>query len=790
MTASSAASPVPESDRASTRRAGVLEALEAGRRVPLPLAGLYITAKVAGLFAEVRVTQIFRNDHADPIEAIYTFPLGPSAAVSAFRMTAAGRTVHGVLAEREEARDRYAEALEQGHRTGLLEQERDDVFTIQVGNLPPREDIVIDITCSEALTLYDDRRTELRLPLVVAPRYIAGEAIDGAPSGQGTSADTHEVPDASRITPPRLLPGFDPDTGLDIVVEIEHAESLADLACSQHAIDVRGGDGRTRITLARERELLDRDFVLRWRVTREPNTPSVYYHRTPAGELFGALTIVAPAADALPRGRDVVFVLDRSGSMAGAKIASAARACSSVLASLGPADRFAVLAFSSGYSWLRSEESAGAFLTADQGGIARGQRLLRSIAAGGGTELDAALAEALSALQTPAGSDRSRIIVLLTDGEVGDEGRILHRLQAMRGDVRVFTVGIDTAVNGGLLQRLAAVGCGTCTLVEPGTRLELALEAIAREMGDPVATKLAVDTRGVVDPTPGRIPDLFAGRATTFYFRAQEPQAVTVRGERPDGATFTAGAQPAVVDVPAIAHLWARSRVMDLEDRYRMADDGRDAIKQEIVALSIARSVLTRFTAFLVVDEREAVGDPAARRTVVQPVHLPALWEEGATLSRWRYLRESSHNAPLALLAPSPAASRWNRALDAPVVGGFSPSALFRGSTRRPRRQVETTAAELRGVLETLQGAAGAAALTSLIDLVDRLSHLVAADGARLTRRGAILLAVLRELREAAGELLDGRMTKTVRFDAAVAAAVEALRPREPRRERVWEASV
>jgi hypothetical protein len=211
-------------------------------------------------------------------------------------------------------------------------------------------------------------------------------------------------------------------------------------------------------------------------------------------------------------------------------------------------------------------------------------------------------------------------VVLLTDGQVGDESSVLKRLQSELGEARVFTVGIDTAVNGGFLGRLAALGGGTSTLVEPGSRLEEALQAVGREIGTPLVTDLRVEGEAT-ELAPARLPDLFAGRASTAFFRGDG--RVKVSGRFADGSRFEQEVAPRPAPLAAIDHLWARARIADLEDEFRAGRS--DRVKAQIVDLSIHHSVLTRFTAFVLVDD-QVVDKSGQRRTVVQPVEMPAEW--------------------------------------------------------------------------------------------------------------------------------------------------------------------
>jgi hypothetical protein len=210
---------------------------------------------------------------------------------------------------------------------------------------------------------------------------------------------------------------------------------------------------------------------------------------------------------------------------------------------------------------------------------------------------------------------------------------VLKEIQQHLGGARVFTIGIDTAVNSGLLKRLAAVGGGTSAFVQPGAQLEGALINIGREIGVPLITDLKLEIKGMKleKLAPNPVPDLFAGRAVTVYFRmpATDKQVqISLKGKHHDGSNFSEAVSSSSTSTQAIAQLWAKAFVNQLEDEYRGGRCDIKALKKQIVEIAKSHSLLTKFTAFVVVDESEVVNKDGTSRTVVQPVSEPALWEQ------------------------------------------------------------------------------------------------------------------------------------------------------------------
>ncbi len=629
------------------RGLGRIEVETGRKRLELPLAGVNIDAKVTGRVAQVTLEQTFRNTFQEPLEAVYIFPLAGNSSVSGFEMKVGTRTITGKIQERGEARQEYSRALANGKRAALVEQERDDVFTMQVGNIPPDETIRILLTYTERLQFFENGTTELRLPLVVAPRYIPGNQVAREQVGEGVANDTDEVPDASRISPPRLADGLDPNVSLGITVELspeqcppqsDHpALHITDLSCSQHATTTSLADGSIKVSLANTNELLNRDFVLRWQNRIDKPTSSVVLYRD-GDECYGMVSLLPPTDDTTSRlARDVLFVVDRSGSMMGEKMTSAARACSILLSSLGPCDRFSILAFDHSLEWFDGGKGEHRYIDATEQGIESGIRFLRELYARGGTDMLPAFEQAIELIRLESKGERIPVIVLVTDGQVGNEAQLLAFCQKKLGDTRTFTVGIDTAVNFGFLTRLAKLAGGTSAFAAPGAQLESALIGISREIGVPIVTELEIySVNRAVKLTsfaPGRVPDLFAGRASDCFFRltcsAKTTPRLTVKGKLADGSVYAQTIDVKETKFEAISRLWAREYIRELEDVYRVKPAKQEVIKKEIINLSTKFSVLCRFTAFTAIDIDEIVQNDGRTRQIVQPVHNPDSWHSG-----------------------------------------------------------------------------------------------------------------------------------------------------------------
>jgi Ca-activated chloride channel homolog len=733
----------------------------------LPLDAVDVRAAIAGTSARVELTQDFRNPFDVPLEATYIFPLPDRAAVTAMRMECAGHVVDGVLRERSQAREEYDQAIAEGRRAAIAEEDRPDVFTMRVGNIAPGERVTVRLVLAQRLP-YSDGEVTFRFPLVVAPRYIPGHPLPGVPAGSGIAADTGAVPDASRISPPVLLPGFPNPVRLTLSADIDPAGlPLAGIRSSLHATAEQAGAGQAEagghtIVALHPGERLDRDFILRLAVASQDQlatslmlTPD---READSDEGTFTLTLVPPDGDGRPRPRDVVLVLDRSGSMSGWKMVAARRAAARIADTLTEADRFAVLCFDNVVE--RPPDLPDGLAGATDRNRFRAVEWLARTDARGGTEMLAPLEQAVGLLTGDAGpqaasaerdSGRDRVLVLVTDGQVGNEDQILERTGTRLAGIRVHVVGIDRAVNAGFLSRLAAAGRGRCELVESEDRLDEAAARIHRRIGAPLVTGLALTGDGVAivpgTVAPGLLPDLFPGVVVTVTGRwhGKPGGAITVTGTAADGTPFETKVRAVTGGNPASMATWARAHVRDLEDRYA-SGAGHDTaglarLEQQITDVSLRYGVLCRFTAFVAVDSL-VVTDGTGPHRVTQPVELPAGWDPAGASPPpgvgWVAAAAAAPPPPgpaMPMYARSgrgrASSKRASKAVPFAATGARPLMATAAGCTAEAPRlpRARRQAAEEAAVLRAAQRAPDAERAQLLADLATRIEALLTALG-------------------------------------------------------------
>ena len=607
-----------------------------------PLEHTSVVADVAGLFSRVTVRQGFRNRGPDKIEAVYVFPLPENAAVDDMTLTVGDRTIRGTIRERQEARRVYDAARARGNVAALLDQERANIFTQSVANIEPGARITVEIRYANALR-FDEGWYEFVFPMVVGPRYIPGNPVSQS-VGNGWAQDTDRVPDASRITPPVAAKGCRAGHDIDLTLRLDAGRPLTGLTSTLHEIDdVRGGDGRATISLRRRNEIPNRDFILRYRTADASIGDALLTHTDARGGFF-TLVLEPPARStrvaAVPR--ELVFVLDTSGSMSGFPIEKAKDVMKRAIDAMRPDDTFNLITFSGDTHVLWPQPQPA---TSDN--IRAAQAFLATRAGGGGTEMmkaiEAALAQTPPAAAAPAGDVDAprpapdprrpmRICCFMTDGYVGNDMEIIDAVKRHAASTRVFSFGIGNSVNRYLLDGMARAGRGEVEYVSLQGDASEAVLRFSERIATPVLADIAIDWRGaeVSDLLPAVIPDLFACKPIMIHGRYTRGGDHTIRlsGRTAEGS-FSRDIRvnlPATgVAHPALASLWARAKVEELSWRDLVGiQQGRpDAdIRNGILNLGLQYALMTPFTSFVAVEELRVTAGGEAR-TVMVPVDMP-----------------------------------------------------------------------------------------------------------------------------------------------------------------------
>lgn len=613
-------------DKPETPTPGALQIVDSSGKPKAfcPLNRTDVRADIAGFLARVTVTQEFENPFPDKIEAVYTFPLPQAAAVDDMTMKVGERTVRGKILRREEAQAVYEAARSAGQVASLLEQERPNIFTQSVANIMPGERVTITISYVEMLK-YDGGTYEFSFPTVVGPRYVPGTPSVGQPKGGGTRPDTDRVPDASRVSPQVMKEGVRAGHDISIAVSLDAGVAVDGLKSVSHEIDVeRPSATRARVRLKSLTAIPNKDFVLRYDVAGRKIQDAMLTHRDARGGYF-TLILHPPdrvaVEDVTPK--ELVFVLDTSGSMSGFPIEKAKEMMKLALEGLYPQDTFNLITFAGDTSILFPEP-----VPATKENLAKAQRFLDTREGGGGTEMMKAIKAALD----PSDAARHvRIVCFMTDGYVGNDMGIVSEVQK-HANARVFSFGIGSSVNRFLLDKIAEHGRGEAEYVTLKDDGSAAARRFHERIRNPLLTDIQVDWGGlpVADVYPKLIPDLFSVKPVVLSgrFTGGGRGRIRLRGNA-GGRLYEREIE---VNLPesqsehdVLATLWARHRVEDLmSEDYVGAQRGqmRDDLREAVTNLGLEYRLMTQFTSFVAVEEMTFTDGGQPRRVDV-PVELP-----------------------------------------------------------------------------------------------------------------------------------------------------------------------
>lgn len=656
----------------------LLNTNEPGKYIEAPRVATDFDITVTGPIARTRVTQQFKNPTNGWIEGTYVFPLSEKAAVDTLKMVIGDRIIVGDIKERQEAKQIYEEAKARGQKVALLDQERANVFTNQVANIGPYETIIIQIEFQEAVA-QSGGLFSLRVPTVVAPRYVPDPKIVLSENAQFYTVKD-SIPDRDRITPPVLDPRkAAPVNPLTLTVHLNPGFALGEVASSFHDVTAEASPERGRkISLARA-EFADRDFELTWKPAPGAAPEIGLFSERVNGNDY-ALAYVTPHAAQAPEKRlprDVVFVIDNSGSMGGPSMSQAKASLLYALGRLDPADRFNVIRFDDTMDILFPDT-----VMADRDNVETAKSFVGRLEASGGTEMIPPLRAALRDAR-PGDESALRQVVFITDGAIANEQEMFDILTGMRGRSRVFMVGIGSAPNSYLMTRAAELGRGSYAMIGEGGQVEDRMRELFAKLENPAVTDLKASFDQVqAEVTPAMLPDIYQGEPVLILMKMPERKGALTLSAKVGGRDWRVTLPLAKAEAGSgIARLWARRRIDDAEVAQTMGAITPVEADKRILALALEHHLVSRVSSLVAVDKTPSrrPGEKLNRADI--PLNLPAGWDYdkvfGEEMAPYVPERDAKLDVTLIAMNKAPVSQATNAAGTVDLPQTATPSELL-----------------------------------------------------------------------------------------------------------------
>lgn len=565
--------------------------------------------RITGPIARTVLRQRFKNPTSEWTEAIYAFPLPEEAAVDHMRMRIGQRIVEGVIQEKAQARKTYERARLAGQRTALVEQQRPNLFTTAVANIPPNGEITVEIEYQQLLH-WRDNQFSLRFPMTITPRYRPAatgrlqQAVDLSAANQaGWSVLPGELPnvvDLSQSDESNLV-----ENPVILNVVLDSGFALDQVTSRYHRITQNEVNGVQHIRLARGPVPANQDFELVWTPAPQANPQAAFFtEASQAGKEeagYGLLMLMPPTAafdQQLPLLREVIYVIDTSGSMSGESIRAAKRALANALAELKSGDYFNVIEF--------NHEARALFAAprpVDLDSTSRAQAFVTGLEADGGTEMLTALQQALNQGNTRPGYLRQ--IVFITDGAVANEAQLFRHIHQGLGEARLFTVGIGSAPNSHFMTEAARMGRGSFTYIGNVSEVENKMQALLQRLAYPALTDIELQLPVTADALPSPIPDLYRGEPLTVVMRLDDwPEVANLKGRvgSLDWQTqLTLGAKQGKPQA-GLGVLWARSKIAWWR-REGVRGLDQDKVRSGILDIALKHHLVSAYTSLVAVDK-------------------------------------------------------------------------------------------------------------------------------------------------------------------------------------------
>lgn len=575
----------------------------------LPLKATSADVNIAGVIANVKVTQVYMNTGTKPIEAIYIFPASTRAAVYSLKMTVGDRLLIAKIKEKEQARADYQQALQDGKSATLLEQQRPNVFQMNVANIMPGDTITVELSYTELL-IPEEGVYEFVYPTVVGPRYSnKPEATASSNDDWVANTYTHQ--------------GEKPTFTFDFYATISAGIPIKQIACPSHDLLINYEGTETATLTFKNKGTFEgnRDVLIQYRLAdNKIESGLLLYEGISPDENF-FLTMIQPpprpTPDQIPA-REYIFIMDVSGSMGGFPIETSKKLLKNLISNLRPTDKFNVMLFA-GSASVFSPES----MLANEGNLNKALSFIDEQQGGGGTELLPALKMAL-AIEKARGFSRS--FVIATDGYVDVEKESFDLIRDNLGKANFFAFGIGSSVNRYLIEGIANAGMGEAFVITDPSECDAKAERFRKYIQSPVLTDVKIDFGDfeVYDVQPINIPDVLAERPVIIFgkWKGQHKGTIKVTGiSGQDNFEWTCNVSQIepMVKHSALKYLWAREKIRMLDD---MGGGNDNKVKEQVTALGLKYNLLTNYTSFIAIDSviRNAGGK---QTSVTQPLPLP-----------------------------------------------------------------------------------------------------------------------------------------------------------------------
>ncbi|MEG3894071.1 MULTISPECIES: VIT domain-containing protein [unclassified Microcoleus] len=639
------------------RTSGLYVGSPEGEQLIFPLKHTEVRAKIAGNLSRVEVSQQFENPFTKPLEAVYIFPLPEEAAVDEMEIKIGDRTIKGSIKKREEAQQIYEKAKQEGRTAGLLEQERDNIFTQSLANIKPGESIDVTIRYTDSLKFLAGDY-EFIFPMVVGPRYIPGTPLDetaasgSAPAPMTVNSSTDIVPDASRLNAPILPPGMRSGHDIAVTLEIEAGIPIRNVNSPSHQLEIEYLDSpqtslaseqknglTVRVQLGNQDTIPNKDLIVRYQVAGRETQSTVLTHSDDRGGHFAVYLIPAieyKTDEIVPK--DVVFLVDTSGSQSGAPLQQCQALLRQFINGLNPADTFSILDFSDKVRQLSKQPLPN---TAEN----RQQAIeyINKLRADNSTEM---LGGIRAAIDFPAPSGRLRTVVFLSDGYIGNENQVLAEVQQhLKSGNRLYSFGAGSSVNRFLLDRIAEIGRGISRIIRHDEPVNEFVEKFFRQINNPVLVNLEITWQGEGENPviyPSVAPDLFAEQPLVLFGKKGDREAGTlhIKGVSAGGHQYVQTYRLDFTDPgnPAVAQLWGRHRIKDLMNQ--MVQYETKVGVETVTETALTYQLLSQYTAFVAVSDDVRVEPGTESIAMNVPVEMPEAVEYGGVFGGTHFMAQ------------------------------------------------------------------------------------------------------------------------------------------------------